>query len=62
MRGPGPAGEICGGMYRPSFPASSVPHASLRIGRHALGSNFWRGLQARKSAIKVGTFAGHPEK
>ena len=49
-RGPEPAGEVCGGIYRPCFPGSSVPHARLRFGRHASGSNFWRGRQVRKSA------------
>ena len=50
-RGPEPAGEICGGIYRPCFPSSRVPHARLRFGRHALGSNFWRGLQVGKSGL-----------
>ena len=58
-RSPEPAGEICGGMYRPCFPGSRVPHAWLGFGRHALGSNFWRGRQVRKSRRKVGIFGFH---
>ena len=51
-RGPEPAGEICGGIYRPCFPGSRVPHGPLSFGRHGSGSNFLRGRQVRKSAIR----------
>jgi hypothetical protein len=44
-RGSEPAGEICGGIYRPCFPTRRVPHA--RLGFDASGSNFWRGIQVR---------------
>ena len=55
-RGPEPAGEVCGGIYSPCFPGSRVPHGRLSSGRHGSGSNFWRGRQVRKSALKVSIF------
>ena len=44
------------------FPGSRVPHGRLSSGRHDSGSNFWRGLQVRKSSEKVSIFASDHKK